>query len=158
MIAPPTCEPRAWWPNRRSRERPPGAKMAGMDTPLLGFSHFQLMVSDVDASREWYETVLGLEPFVTADDGSYVGLHHRPSHLVILLMQRGGAMPDDPGDVVDHLAFAVHDGEILQDWADHLTDAGIKHPGIVLEDRKPSLQLRDPDGVAIELIAPAPRV
>ena len=32
-----------------------------MDTPLLGFSHLQLRVSDVAASGEWYTTVLGVE-------------------------------------------------------------------------------------------------
>ena len=55
---------------------------------------------------------------------------------------------------VDHLAFAVPDGESLSIWADHLTEIGIEHPGIVLENGRPSLQLRDPDGVAIESVAP----
>jgi catechol-2,3-dioxygenase len=55
---------------------------------------------------------------------------------------------------VDHLAFAVPDGESLRVWADHLTELGVEHPGIVLENGHPSLQLRDPDGIAIELVAP----
>ena len=37
-----------------------------MDTPLLGFSHIQLRVRDVDASRDWYSTVLGIEPYRAA--------------------------------------------------------------------------------------------
>ena len=41
-------------------------------------------------------------------------------------------------------------------WADHLTAAGIDHPGIVPENGNPSLQLRDPDGTAVELVAPRP--
>ena len=56
--------------------------------------------------------------------------------------------------VLDHLAFAVPNGEVLDEWAAHLTDVGIAHPGVVLELGKPSLQLRDPDGNAIELVAP----
>jgi catechol-2,3-dioxygenase len=55
-----------------------------MDTPLLGFSHLQLRVRDVDASREWYSTVLGVETMTAADDGSYVALHLTPH-------RRGGA-------------------------------------------------------------------
>jgi catechol 2,3-dioxygenase-like lactoylglutathione lyase family enzyme len=129
-----------------------------MDTPLLGFSHIQLMVDDVAASREWYSTVLGLEQFAAADDLSYVALEHRPSHVAIVLSNRDPAGGEvDPAELLDHLAFAVRTGEILQAWADHLSAAGVDHPGIVLEDGKPSLQLRDPDGIAIELVAPAPR-
>ena len=58
---------------------------------------------------------------------------------------------------LDHLAFAVPDGDTLRLWADHLTEVGIEHPGVVLELGKPSLQLVDPDGIYVELVAPAPR-
>jgi glyoxylase I family protein len=131
---------------------------APMDTPLLGFSHLQLRIDDVVASREWYTTVLGLEQISGADVLSYVALQHRPSHLVLVLSPRHGAA-DGTGttEPLDHLAFAVRDGEVLQEWAEHLTEAGIDHPGVVIELGKPSLQLRDPDGISIELVAPAPR-
>ena len=59
-----------------------------MDTPVLGFSHIQLMVSDVTASCDWYSKVLGVEPMTVADDGRYVALQHRPSHVVIVLTRR----------------------------------------------------------------------
>jgi catechol-2,3-dioxygenase len=58
--------------------------------------------------------------------------------------------------VLDHLAFAVPDAASLEAWAVHLTGVGIDHPGIVLENGNPSLQLRDPDGTAVELVAPGP--
>ena len=129
-----------------------------MDTPLLGFSHLQLRVRDVDASREWYTTVLGVETMTEADDGSYVALRHRPSHVVIVISSRVDGAPEGTPDVpFDHVAFAVPDGDTLQLWADHLTEAGIEHPGVALELGKPTLQLRDPDGINVELVAPAPR-
>ena len=130
-----------------------------MDTPLLGFSHVQLRVNDVDASRDWYSTVLGIEPYRTADDGSFVALQHRPSHLVIVISRQvEGAATGTPGAPLDHLAFAVPDADTLQLWADHLTSAGIDHPGVALEEGgRPTLQLVDPDGISIELVAPAPR-
>jgi catechol-2,3-dioxygenase len=129
-----------------------------MDTPVLGFSHLQLRVSDVTASCAWYTTALGLEQLTAADDDSYVALQHRPSRVVIVLSKRAEAWPGEaPAEPLDHLAFAVPDGDTLKVWADHLTEVGIEHPGVILELGKPSLQLRDPDGIAIELVAPAPR-
>jgi catechol 2,3-dioxygenase-like lactoylglutathione lyase family enzyme len=129
-----------------------------MDTPLLGISHLQLMVSDVTASCDWYTKVLGLEQFSAADDGSYIALQHQPSHVVIVLSRRAAPWDGDaPGEPLDHLAFAVPDGATLRLWADHLTEVGIEHPGVFLERGKPSLQLRDPDGITIELVAPASR-
>ena len=104
------------------------------------------------ASRRWYELVLGMEAFVELPDT--IALRHAPSRLVLVL---------SPGDVdqtvspLDHLAFAVPDGESLSVWADHLTQSGITHDGVVFELGKPSLQLVDPDGNSIELVAPAPR-
>jgi glyoxylase I family protein len=127
--------------------------------PLLGFSHAQLMVDDLDASRAWYGTVLGMEAFATGD--SYVAMHHRPSRVALVLSRRAPGAPGAagaagrPDDPLDHLAFAVADGATLRAWADHLTACGVAHSGVVLELGKPSLQLRDPDGVAIELVAPA---
>ena len=129
-----------------------------MDTPLLGFSHLQLRVRDVDASREWYSTVLGVETLTAADDGSYVALQHKPSHMVIVISSRVDGAPEGTPDVpLDHVAFAVPDGDTLRLWADHLTEVGIEHRGVELELGKPTLQLTDPDGIGIELVAPPPR-
>jgi glyoxylase I family protein len=129
-----------------------------MDTPLLGFSHLQLRVRDVNASREWYSAVLGIEPLATADDGSYVALQHRPSHMVIVLSRRVDDAVDSAPDVpLDHVAFAVPDGDTLRIWAEHLSEIGIDHPGVELELGKPTLQLHDPDGISVELVAPPPR-
>ena len=129
-----------------------------MDTPLLGFSHFQLRVRDVDASRDWYSTVLGIEPYRTSDDGSYVALLHRPSHLVIVISSRVDGSPEGAAGVpLDHLAFAVPDEAALRLWPAHRSEAGIEHPGVAFEEGRPTLQLVDPDGISIELTAPAPR-
>jgi catechol-2,3-dioxygenase len=59
-----------------------------------------------------------------------------------------------PSGSLDHLAFAVTDGAALAAWADHLTESDVVHPGVVLENGNPTLHLRDPDGIAIELAAP----
>ena len=128
-----------------------------MDTPVLGFSHIQLRVDDVAASCDWYTKVLGLDELSAADDRSYVALQHRASRMVLVLSRRAHERSvDTTTEPLDHLAFAVPDGPTLELWADHLTEIGIDHPGVVLELGKPSLQLRDPDGIEVELVAPAP--
>jgi glyoxylase I family protein len=136
---------------------------------MTGLSHVQLVVSDVSASAAWYTAALGLEPYAEDLDIGYIALRHRAAKAVFVLTvgsgdgghretSRGAGSEVGPesGGVLDHLAFAVPDGTALQAWADHLSQAGIAHPGVVLENGNPTLQLRDPDGTAIELVAPAP--
>lgn len=130
-----------------------GPTTAAPAAPVTGFSHVQLRVGDVARSRSWYETVLGMEAFVELPDT--IALRNRAARLVVVLSPAEGL--DPTSSPLDHLAFAVPDGDALQAWADHLTSAGIEHPGVVLELGKPSLLLRDPDGNAVELVAPAPR-
>ena len=125
-----------------------------MESPVTGFSHLQMNVRELSASRAWFETVLGMEAFVELDDT--VALKHTPSRLVLVLSQR--EIASDATSPLDHLAVAVPDGDTLEAWAQELSARGIAHDGVVLELGKPSLQLRDPDGNAIELVAPAPRL
>jgi catechol 2,3-dioxygenase-like lactoylglutathione lyase family enzyme len=135
--------------------------------PITGLSHVQLLVSDVSASAKWYSAVLGLVPFADDPDIGYVALQHRGGKFVVVLTRAASPGPRSPGprspgprspgpasDGLDHLALAVPDGAALEGWAAHLTDVGIDHGGVVLEGGHPSLQLRDPDGIAIELVAP----
>jgi catechol 2,3-dioxygenase-like lactoylglutathione lyase family enzyme len=137
-------------------------------SPVTGLSHLQLNVSDVAVSAEWYTAVLGLEPYARDPDVGYVALRHRTGRMVIVLTSApASGAPIGPRSAVpgpgiagtlDHVAFAVPDGDALRAWAGHLTTIGIEHAGVVLEGGNPSLQLRDPDGLAVELVAPgAPR-
>jgi glyoxylase I family protein len=125
--------------------------------PITGLSHVQLLVSDVAASAAWYSAVLGLAPFADDPDIGYVALQHRGGRFVVVLTKAPTAAhaPEEPtGNGLDHLALAVPDGTALEAWATHLREIGINHDGVVLEGGHPSLQLRDPDGIAIELVAP----
>lgn len=125
--------------------------------PITGLSHAQLLVTDVSVSAQWYSAVLGLVPFADDPDIGYVALQHRGGKFVVVLTR--APSPHDPSAEpatagLDHLALAVPDGATLEAWAAHLTDVGIDHAGVVLEGGHPSLQLRDPDGIAIEMVAP----
>jgi len=129
------------------------------DAPVTGLSHVQLLVSDVRASAEWYTLALGLEPYAGSIEIGYVALRHRGAKVVVVLTKRPAASGDhvaEGGHVIsetlDHLAFAVSDEGALRAWSDHLSACGLDHPGVVLENGNPSLQLRDPDGIAIEMV------
>jgi catechol-2,3-dioxygenase len=125
--------------------------------PITGLSHVQLLVTDVEKSARWYSTVLSLVPYAEDLSIGYVALRQPGARLVVVLTQRAEnpSAPVELGhEALDHIAFAVSDGSSLQSWADHLSGSGIEHDGIVLENDHPSLQLRDPDGIAIELVAP----
>jgi glyoxylase I family protein len=136
---------------------------------MTGLSHVQLLVSDVGASAKWYAAALGLESYAEDLDIGYAALRHRGAKLVIVLTARSDAEHRPEGDLLDanekrdgrgsldHLAFAVPDGDALAAWSNHLTEIGVAHSGVGLENGNPSLQLRDPDGIAIELVAPGSR-
>ena len=136
---------------------PDGASDLLPTGPMTGLSHVQLRVSDVTASAEWYAAALGLEPFRSDPAIGYVALRHPASRVVVVLTTDTTAIRAADGGALDHLAFAVPDGAALEAWADHLRTVGIDHPGVVPENGNPSLQLRDPDGTAVELVAPRPR-
>lgn len=119
--------------------------------PIGGLSHLQLVVADVEGCRQWWTAALGMAPLYAA--AGTVALRHRPTNIVIVFSPR----PDDspgPGDRLDHVAFSVVDRETLDTWIEHLDRAGIPHPPVTLELGNHSLQLTDPDGITLELIAP----
>ena len=131
-------------PDDEPRDRP----------PITGMSHVQLLVSDVGASAQWYRAALGLVPFAEDLTIGYVALQHRDARIVVVLTEGLTSRNDRAGEVLDHLAFAVRDADSLGAWAEHLSSIGVDHAGVVLENGHPSLQFRDPDGIAIELVAP----
>jgi glyoxylase I family protein len=129
--------------------------MSDSGSPVTGFSHIQLLVSDVAASERWYSLVLGLERLAAADDGTYVALRHRQSRTVVVLSDQGSVSSGVPiTGRLDHIAFAVPDGACLETWAAQLSEHGIDHSGVADELGKPSLVLTDPDGIQVELVAP----
>lgn len=123
--------------------------------PVTGVSHVQLAVGDVAACRTWWTQVLGLE--VLYEDGdSVVALRHRPGRFVVVLSTRADDAPAVDGRL-DHLAFAIPDRATLDEWVTRLDELGIDHPGVVDELGNHSLQLVDPDGTHVELVAPPGR-
>jgi catechol 2,3-dioxygenase-like lactoylglutathione lyase family enzyme len=124
--------------------------------PLQGFHHVKLPVSDIAASREWYERVLGLTVTIEfveegtvmgvglSDPGGTVGLalRHEP--------ERAAALAG-----FDPVAIGVPTGAEVAAWRDRLDELGVPHGGVVSGHFGASLLvgLHDPDGLEIRLYA-----
>jgi glyoxylase I family protein len=117
--------------------------------PLDRLSHFQLNVSDLDASVAWYERVLGLTE-LRGEPGLYVTLQSTTGRFRLVLFAGG---PADAKGALDHIAFAVSDVGALSAWCEHLTAIGIPNEGLKPNIAGQSVDLFDPDGNNIELIS-----
>ncbi len=129
----------------------PGLTVVAMAAPPIdGLSHFQLHVSDLDASVAWYTRALGLTE-LRGQPGRYVALQSATGRFRVVLSageeDRAGA-----SGALDHIAFAISDVGALTAWCEHLTALGIPHDGIKPNIAGHSVDLFDPDGNNIELV------
>jgi catechol 2,3-dioxygenase-like lactoylglutathione lyase family enzyme len=119
-----------------------------------GIHHVKLPVSDIAASRAWYERVLGFAVEIEFEedgvvrgvalgrDGVGLALRHDP--------RRAAALSG-----FDALALLVPAREQVSAWAARLDEAGEPHGGIVTGHNGGAVLvgLRDPDGIEIRLYA-----
>ncbi len=134
-----------------------------MSAPVFtGISHLDLSVSDVDASAEWYERVLGLRRLKRAElpTRTMVVLLAADAGLVIGLNGHAGR-PDGPFDErrvgLDHVGFAVPRREDLDAWQAHLAALGVEHSPVADVDPGAALVFRDPDNIQLEIWWTRPR-
>lgn len=132
-----------------------------MNTPALsGIHHVKIPVTDIERSRRWYESVLGLrvQRDFRDDDGVVRGLAGTLSSpegeafLLIALRQNPQAARGIHG--FDPLSLYVPDQEELEAWKDHLERLGHGVP-----DATPNgnvLLLHDPDGIEIRIFGTRP--
>lgn len=118
-----------------------------MDSPVRGFSHVQLRVSDLERSVEWWCDALGLARMGEPRSGAQPLVGGGGRYVVVISEGYSGA-----GDV-DHLAFSVGSRDDLAAWASELDARGVAHGGLVESGEGLSIHLTDPDGLAVELIA-----
>jgi glyoxylase I family protein len=122
-------------------------------------THVALTVTDLDASVQWYERLLGIKPVLDEDAGGFhhtvyllqggtlLGLHKHPA-------TDGNDRFDEHRPGLDHLSFGVADRAELEAWQARLEELGIPHGGIVDAHYGSGLAFRDPDDIALEFFAP----
>ena len=138
-----------------------------MPVSTSGYGHVRLTVTDIARSRAFYDRVFGFpvafEVPVDADEATRDSLAFLYGGLVYAVPGGGllGLRPVAPdGDRfdedrvgLDHLSFAVSSAAELQDAVAVLDAAGVAHGGVKDIGVAAILEFRDPDGVALELVA-----
>ena len=110
-----------------------------------GVSHLELYVSDLDASVDWYKSVVGLE-LLRTDPVSVMG----PATGGFRLVLRPGRPADAHGEF-GHVALSVESMAVLEAWVEHLDQAGVPYKGIKENPVGYTIDLVDPDGYDVEL-------
>ena len=128
-------------------------------------AHVRLTVTDIERSRQFYESVFGWPVLLEVPENADESARNQLSFLF------GGVIYDLGGTLLglrpvatdrfhedrcglDHIAFRLSSKAELEAAAAHLDEVGVSHEPI--KDIGPSyiLEFRDPDNIALELTAP----
>ena len=139
-----------------------------MTVSVTGFAHVRLTVSDLRRSRAFYDTLFGwdvaYEVPADADDATREALGFLFGGIIYsfaggLFGLRPVAPADDSFDEdrvgLDHLSFSVATRSDLEAALATLDALGATHGDIKDLGGAYILEFRDPDGIALELFAPA---
>jgi glyoxylase I family protein len=119
---------------------------------IAGVSHVSLSVPDMERARWFWTTVMGFDVGIEAT-GATVCVH-RPSATVVGFRDHAGTVTgafDETHVGMDHLALAVSSVAALGEWAAWLDRHDVEHSEVVESDLGHHLNLRAPDGIAVEL-------
>lgn len=127
-------------------------------------AHVRLTVTDIERSRQFYETVFGWPVLLEVPDNADEATRRQLGFLFGgVIYDLGGALlglrpvaddrfhEDRAG--LDHLAFRVADKAELDSAAAYLDDIEICHEPVMDIGPAYILQFRDPDNIALELTA-----
>jgi catechol 2,3-dioxygenase-like lactoylglutathione lyase family enzyme len=123
-----------------------------------GVDHLALTVTDVARSRRFYVEVLGFTAVLESED-SVLCVHKGTAFTLGLVRHpQGSAEPfSHLRTGLDHLGLVAADRAELEAWAHRLREYGVGCSEITDETLGHHLNLRDPDGIALELYAPNAR-
>jgi glyoxylase I family protein len=128
-------------------------------------AHLRLTVTDIERSRQFYESVFGWPVLIESPDSADAATREALGFLfggviydlgVTLIGLRPVATDRFHEDRcgLDHLAFRVAGKAELDDAAAHLDELGVEHEPIKEIGPSYILEFRDPDNIALELTAP----
>ena len=123
---------------------------------LSGFHHVKLPVADLNRSRDWYTSVLGLRVDIEfVEDGVLMGLALEDASGRLRLALRLDPVRAEALAGFDPIALEVPKREDVEGWRARLDDLGQPHGGVVHGHKGGSvlIGLHDPDGIEIRLYA-----
>lgn len=139
--------------------------MGRMALTSSSIAHVRLTVTDIERSRQFYESVFGWPVLVEVPENADDATRNRLGFLYGgVIYDLGGALLglrpvsedrfDEDRTGLDHIAFRIGTKSELDDAATHLDELGIAHEPV--KDIGPTyiLEFRDPDNIALELTAP----
>jgi glyoxylase I family protein len=139
--------------------------MGRMGIPSSSIAHVRFTVTDIERSRQFYESVFGwpvlLEVPENADEKTrgqlgflFGGVIYDLGGTLLGLRPVATDRFDENRAGLDHIAFRLANKAELDAAAAHLDEIGVQHEPI--KDIGPSyiLEFRDPDNIALELSAP----
>lgn len=137
-----------------------------MPVTVTDYSHVRLTVSDITASRAFYDAVFGFDVAFELPDNPDEETKEQLAFLfggVIYSFPGGllGLRPvapdhdsfDEDRAGLDHLSFAAPDRAALEQAVEVLDGLGIAHEDIKDIGDMSILEFRDPDNIALELTA-----
>jgi glyoxylase I family protein len=138
--------------------------MRAMTINTASVHHVRLTVTDIARSRTFYDNVFGWPVVmqVPADADAetreklsflYDGVIYGTGDMLVGLRPVAQDRFDENRVGLDHLAFQVSTKADLDAAADHLDHLGIAHEPIKDIGTSHILEFRDPDNIALELIA-----
>nr|WP_142248559.1 VOC family protein [Mycobacterium colombiense] len=128
-------------------------------------AHVRLTVTDIERSRQFYESVFGWPVLIEVPENADESTRTQLSFLFGgVIYDLGGTLLglrpvaadrfDEDRVGLDHIAFRLASKDELDSAAAHLEELGVAHEPV--KDIGPSyiLEFRDPDNIALELTAP----
>jgi len=124
---------------------------------IAGFSHINLTVTDLPATRQFWTEVMGFA--LVMEVGDFCLFLDPASFTAIGIKDHDGTAEgtfDERRPGLDHLALSVSDVGKLTQWAEHLAAHNIEHSEIEETGLGYHLNLRAPGRVPIELFVLKP--
>jgi glyoxylase I family protein len=127
-------------------------------TTMPAITHVAVTVTDLDASAEWYNRVLGVKPVLDEDTGPFRHVVYELNGTLFGLHGFPALTSEEPFDErrpgLDHVSFGCANRDELVAWAARLDELGVTRGEIVDAGYGSGLSFRDPDNIALELFAP----
>ena len=119
--------------------------------------HVALSVTDITKSGPWYQELFGFQKVAEFAEPAPMEIYMTPDGQALDLRQDPDVTPErftDKRPGLDHLAFVCADRTELDEWLQRIQELGVENSGLESSPFGTHLNLKDPDGIPLELFAP----